>query len=54
MDFKKANLFYATFILGLQKETQYQQIAKLLPKQRGNVKCENGCPWRALQESFWP
>jgi transposase len=47
------------------KEKQYQEIAKLLPKQRGNVKinnrlllaaliyrCENGCSWRALPQSF--
>jgi len=46
-------------------ENQYRQIEKLLPKQRGNVKidnrrllaaliyrCENGCSWRALPESF--
>jgi transposase len=49
------------------KENQYWQIAKLLPKQRGNVKvdnrdllnaliyrCKNGCSWRALPESFGP
>ncbi|GHU10541.1 hypothetical protein FACS1894151_09980 [Spirochaetia bacterium] len=46
-------------------EKQYQRIAALLPTQRGNVKienrillnaliyrCENGCKWRALPESF--
>ena len=46
-------------------EKQYQRIAELLPVQRGNVKienrtllnaliyrCENGCKWRALPESF--
>ena len=46
-------------------EKQYQRIAALLPIQRGNVKnenrtvlnaliyrCENGCKWRALPESF--
>ena len=46
-------------------ENQYRQIEKLLPKQRGNVKidnrsllaaliyrCENGCSWRAIPESF--
>ena len=46
-------------------EKQYQRIAALLPVQRGNVKienrtllnaliyrCENGCKWRALPESF--
>jgi len=49
------------------KENQYRQIEKLLPRQRGNVKvenrsllnaliyrCENGCPWRALPQSFGP
>ena len=49
------------------KENQYQQIKKLLPTQRGNVKvdnrrllaaliyrCENGCSWRALPQSFGP
>ena len=49
------------------KENQYKQIEKLLPKQRGNVKihnrcllaaliyrCENGCTWRALPQSFGP
>jgi transposase len=49
------------------KEKQYLEIAKLLPKQRGNVKinnrpllaaliyrCENGCTWRALPQSFGP
>ena len=49
------------------KENQYQQIEKLLPKQRGNVKidnrsllaaliyrCENGCSWRALPQHFGP
>ena len=49
------------------KENQYQQIEKFLPVQRGNVKinnrcllaaliyrCENGCSWRALPESFGP
>ena len=47
------------------KENQYLRIEKLLPKQRGNVKidnrnllaaliyrCENGCSWRALPQSF--
>jgi transposase len=47
------------------KENQYRQLEKLLPVQRGNVKidnrrllaaliyrCENGCSWRALPESF--
>jgi transposase len=42
-------------------ENQYRRIAKLLPKQRGNVKidnrdmlnaliyrCKNGCSWRGL------
>jgi transposase len=46
-------------------EKQYQRIARLLPTQRGNVKiqnhallnaliyrCENGCKWRALPETF--
>ena len=46
-------------------ENQYGRIEKLLPTQRGNVKidnhrllsaliyrCENGCSWRALPESF--
>ena len=46
-------------------ENQYLRIEKLLPTQRGNVKinnrhllsaliyrCENGCAWRALPESF--
>ena len=49
------------------KENQYQQIEKLLPRQRGNVKvenrnllnaliyrCENGCSWRGLPQSFGP
>jgi transposase len=49
------------------KENQYQRIQKLLPKQRGNVKvenrdllnaliyrCENGCSWRGLPQSFGP
>jgi transposase len=49
------------------KENQYRQIEKLLPRQRGNVKvenrsllnaliyrCENGCSWRALPQSFGP
>jgi transposase len=49
------------------KENQYQQIEKFLPVQRGNVKinnrrllaaliyrCENGCSWRALPDSFGP
>ena len=48
-------------------EKQYRQIEKLFPKQRGNVKidnrqlvsaliyrCENGCFWRALPQSFGP
>ena len=48
-------------------ENQYQQVTKLLPKQRGNVKvenrdllnaliyrCENGCSWRALPQHFGP
>jgi len=47
------------------KETQYQIIAKFLPKQRGNVKidnrnmlnaliyrCKNGCSWRDLPKEF--
>jgi transposase len=47
------------------KESQYRQIQKLLPVQRGNVRtdnrqllaaliylCENGCSWRALPPSF--
>jgi transposase len=46
-------------------EKQYQRIAALLPVQRGNVKiqnrtllnaliyrCENGCKWRSLPETF--
>jgi transposase len=46
-------------------EKQYQQIAGLLPVQRGNVKienhtflnaliyrCENGCKWRSLPKTF--
>jgi transposase len=49
------------------KENQYRQIEKLLPRQRGNVKienrnllaaliyrCENGCSWRALPQSYGP
>ena len=49
------------------KENQYRQIEKLLPRQRGNVKvenrnllnaliyrCENGCSWRGLPQSFGP
>jgi transposase len=48
-------------------ERQYRQIEKLMPVQRGNVKinnrrliaaliyrCENGCSWRALPQSFGP
>jgi transposase len=48
-------------------ESQYKQIEKLLPIQRGNVKidnrrllaaliyrCENGCSWRAVPQSFGP
>ena len=47
------------------KENQYRKIAKLLPKQRGNVKieniaflnaliyrCKNGCAWRDLPKEF--
>jgi transposase len=47
------------------KENQYLRIAKLLPKQRGNVKidnrdmlnaiiyrCKNGCSWRDLPKEF--
>jgi transposase len=47
------------------KESQYRQIQKLLPIQRGNVRidnrqllaaliyhCKNGCSWRALPQSF--
>ena len=47
------------------KEDQYRKIAKLLPKQRGNVKidnrdmlnaliyrCKNGCSWRDLPREF--
>jgi len=47
------------------KEVQYQQIEKLLPRQRGNVKinnrqllaaliyrCQSGCSWRSLPQSF--
>ena len=46
-------------------EEQYRRIKDLFPKQRGNVKipnltllnalifrCENGCKWRALPETF--
>jgi transposase len=49
------------------KEKQYLEIAKLFPKQRGNVKInnrlllaaliyrlENGCSWRALPQFFGP
>jgi transposase len=49
------------------KENECRQDEKLLPVQRGNVKidnrsllaaliyrCENGCSWRALPESFGP
>ena len=48
-------------------ENQYLRIAKLLPTHRGNVKidnrrllaaliyrCENGCSWRSLPQSFGP
>jgi transposase len=48
-------------------ENQFRRIEKLLPIQRGNVKienhrllaaliyrCENGCSWRALPQSFGP
>jgi transposase len=47
------------------KENQYRKIAKLLPRQRGNVKidnrdmlnaliyrCKNGCSWRDLPKEF--
>ena len=47
------------------KENQYRRIAKLLPRQRGNVKirndillnaliyrCKNGCSWRDLPKEF--
>jgi transposase len=47
------------------KENQYRMIAKLLPKQRVNVKidnlvmlnaliyrCKNGCSWRDLPSEF--
>jgi len=47
------------------KETQYQEVEKLLPRQRGNVKitnraminaliyrCKNGCSWRDLPKEF--
>jgi transposase len=46
-------------------EKQYQQLAGLLPVQRGNIKienhaflnaliyrCENGCKWRSLPNTF--
>lgn len=48
-------------------QAQYELVAPLLPKQRGNVKlanivvlnailhmAENGCKWRALPERFGP
>ena len=48
-------------------ENQYRRIEKLLPTQRGNVKihnrlllaaliyrCENGCSWHSLPQSFGP
>jgi transposase len=49
------------------KKDQYRQIEKVLPIQRGNVRidnrqllaaliyrCENGCSWWALPQSFGP
>jgi len=46
-------------------DEQYEKIAKILPKQRGNMKidnrtlinallyiCANGCKWRGLPKEF--
>lgn len=57
---------YATECVAMQRNAaQFQQIADLLPRQRGNVKgsnlqvinailfvAANGCKWRALPEHY--